>query len=112
MSMNRVIRLEDINNVMCGRLAKEVVQNQENPPSTQVCRKVKKMGRIKPRGRYLAISVQIALHAEIKEHISQSSYNSIAEFVKDAVREKIDEDRFITKKYLDDSLKKLLGNDI
>lgn len=47
------------------------------------------MGRIKPRGRYMAISVPIALHDEIKNHVLGSSYNSIAEFVKEAVREKM-----------------------
>jgi Arc/MetJ-type ribon-helix-helix transcriptional regulator len=48
------------------------------------------MTRIKPRGRYLAISVPIALHKEISDYVKKSSYNSIAEFVKTAVREKMD----------------------
>lgn len=51
----------------------------------------KKMNRIKPRGRYMAISVPIALHDEIAEYVKKSSYNSIAEFVKDAVREKMNQ---------------------
>jgi len=50
------------------------------------------MGRIKPRGRYMAISVPIALHDEIAEHVLKSSYNSIAAFAKDAVREKMKKD--------------------
>ena len=50
------------------------------------------MGRIKPRGRYMAISVPIALHKEISDHISRSNYNSIAEFVKEAVRGKMKKD--------------------
>ena len=51
------------------------------------------MSRIKPRGRYMAISVPIALHEEISEYVKQSSYNSIASFVKDAVKEKIQRDK-------------------
>jgi len=51
------------------------------------------MARIKPRGRYMAISVPIALHEEISKHVEKSSYNSIAPFVKDAVREKIQNDK-------------------
>jgi Arc/MetJ-type ribon-helix-helix transcriptional regulator len=50
------------------------------------------MNRIKPRGRYLAVSVPIALHKEITEHVLKTSYNSIAAFVTDAVREKIASD--------------------
>lgn len=47
------------------------------------------MGRIKPRGRYMAISVPISLHKEITDFVKKSSYNSVAEFVKSAVREKM-----------------------
>lgn len=50
------------------------------------------MTRIKPRGRYLAISVPIELHKEITDYVKKSSYNSVAEFVKFAVREKIERD--------------------
>jgi Arc/MetJ-type ribon-helix-helix transcriptional regulator len=58
-----------------------------------------KMGRIKPRGRYMAISVPISLHKEITDFVKKSSYNSVAEFVKFAVREKMKEDKLedITK---------------
>jgi len=40
----------------------------------------------------MAISVPIALHDEIAEHVLKSSYNSIAAFAKDAVREKMKKD--------------------
>ena len=59
---------------------------------------VEKMGRIKPRGRYMAISVPIGLHKEIVDYVEKSSYNSIAEFVKDACREKIHKNYISTKK--------------
>lgn len=55
------------------------------------------MVRIKPRGRYMAISVPIALHDEISKYVSKSSYNSIAEFVKDAVREKMRKELIYTE---------------
>lgn len=50
------------------------------------------MSRIKPRGRYLSISVPIELHSAITEHIKKFTYNSVAEFVKQAVRLQMDLD--------------------
>lgn len=40
----------------------------------------------------MAISVPIALHDEVSKHVLKSNYNSIADFVKAAVREKIQSD--------------------
>ena len=54
-----------------------------------------KMARIKPRGRYMAISVPIDLHDEITDFVKKTSYNSIADFVKDAVRSKMNEHKLL-----------------
>ena len=41
----------------------------------------------------MSISVTIELHKEIVDYVKKSSYNSVAEFVKVAVREKIKNDK-------------------
>jgi Arc/MetJ-type ribon-helix-helix transcriptional regulator len=69
------------------------------------------MGRIKPRGRYMAISVPMEMHKEITEFVEKSSYNSIAEFVKEAIREKMNKEYKIKYYKLEKevaSIKKLL----
>jgi len=70
---------------------------------------INNMARIKPRGRYMAISVPIALHDEITDYIKQSSYNSIASFVKDAVREKMNQKEIIIAKK-EEMFKKMVEN--
>ena len=45
--------------------------------------------RIKPRGKYQAVSIPTAMHDEIVEYIKNSSFNSIADFMKYIIREKI-----------------------
>jgi Arc/MetJ-type ribon-helix-helix transcriptional regulator len=68
------------------------------------------MGRVKPRGRYMAISVPIKLHREITDHVKKFSYNSIADFVKVAVRKTIDLDIYNKSFYA--SLNKTLAEDM
>ena len=47
------------------------------------------MSRVKPKGKYQAISVPTALLKDIKDYVMKSNYNSIAEFVKESVREQM-----------------------
>ena len=53
------------------------------------------MWKTKPRGRYQSVSLPVPFVQEIKKHIvKDSKYKSIAEFVKAAVREKIDKEKY------------------
>jgi Arc/MetJ-type ribon-helix-helix transcriptional regulator len=51
------------------------------------------MTRVKPRGKYMAISIPIAMYEEISEYVKKTSFNSIADFVKYAVRKEMEKDK-------------------
>jgi len=60
------------------------------------------MGKTKPRGKYQGVSLSVDFVQEIKNHIMKDErYKSIAEFVRDACREKME-------KISDSKLKKII----
>ena len=42
------------------------------------------------RGRYIAVSVPIELHDDIKKYIEHSNFSNIAEFVKYCIRKQLE----------------------
>jgi type I site-specific restriction endonuclease len=55
------------------------------------------MGKTKPRGKYQGVTLPSAFIKEIKEHIIQDNkYKSIAEFIRESVREKITREHFFS----------------
>jgi hypothetical protein len=48
------------------------------------------MGKTKERGRYQSISLSVDFIAEVKKHIlKDAKYKSVADFTRDAIREKM-----------------------
>ena len=51
------------------------------------------MGKTKSRGRYQSISLPVPFVQEVKKHIiNDAKYKSIADFTRDAIREKMRKD--------------------
>jgi len=52
------------------------------------------MGKTKERGRYQSISLSVDFIKEVKKHIiNNPKYRSIAEYTRDALREKMKRDK-------------------